>query len=118
MKKTLVLGISTAMAISLLAGCTNEKPVQTLYGVEPSEQTAEQENNIKSEVYIEGVHDITLPVGSDFNTLASELISNVTSSGYVSVDYSSVNLNTPGEYTVTFTSDDGASAEAVVTITE
>ena len=117
MKKTLVLGISTAMAITLLAGC-GEKPVQTLYGVEPSEQTTEQENNIKSEAYIEGVHDISVPVGTDVNTMNSELISGVTSSGYVSVDYSSVDLESPGEYTVVFTSDDGVTEEALVIVTK
>lgn len=116
MKKTLVLGISTAMAITMLAGCTHEKPVQTLYGVEPAEQTAEQNN--KADVYIEGVHDISLPVGTDTNIMVTKLTFGVTSSGYVSVDYSTVDLNSIGEYTVTFTSDDGATAEALVIVTE
>lgn len=66
--------------------------------------------------YINGVHNITVSQGSDFGSMVSKLTSGVHGSGYVSVDYSSVNLTTPGSYTVTFSSDDGVTKYATVTV--
>lgn len=106
------------MSITMLAGCTQEKSIQTTDETKLTEPITEQKNNIKSEAYIEGVHNISIPVGTNVNTLVNELTSNVTSSGYVEVDYSNVDLNKPGKYTVTFTSDDGANAEVIVTVTK
>lgn len=69
-----------------------------------------------SSPYISGVHNITVSQGSDFGSMVSKLTSGVHGSGYVSVDYSSVNLTAPGSYTVTFSSSDGVTKYATVTV--
>lgn len=71
-----------------------------------------------SSPYINGVHNITVPVGTNFQSMVNKLISGVQGSGYVSVDYSGVNLTSPGRYKVTFTSDDGVTKTATVTVTD
>lgn len=68
--------------------------------------------------YINGVHDVTVKVGSDFSAMVNQLISGVQSSGYVSVDYSGVNLTSAGRYTATFSSDDGVTKTATVTVVD
>lgn len=35
MKKTLVLGVSTAIVMTALSGCTFDKPITTKYGIDP-----------------------------------------------------------------------------------
>lgn len=72
----------------------------------------------KPEPYIYGVHDITVPVGTDYNTMLLSLMSGVSGSGYVQCDYSAVNLNVPGTYRVNWSSDDGVSKVSYVTVTE
>lgn len=49
MKKTLVLGLSTAIVMTSLAGCTFNKPMGTLYGAEPQD-TPEINQNIDEPV--------------------------------------------------------------------
>lgn len=71
-----------------------------------------------SSPYISGVRDISVPVGTSPGELATKLVSGVSGSGYVSVSYSSVNTTVAGNYTVTYSSDDGATETATVTVYE
>lgn len=68
--------------------------------------------------YINGVHDVTVNVGTDFGTLTNLLISGVYGSGYVSCDFSEVNLTVPGVYRAIFSSSDGVTKIAKVTVVE
>jgi len=68
--------------------------------------------------YIAGVHNITVRVGTSLADVASQLTSGVHGSGYVSLNYSSINLTTPGVYAATFTSSDGVTETATVTVIE
>ena len=69
-----------------------------------------------SQPYINGVHDITVKIGISFQDFVQQLTAGVQGSGYVSVNYSQVNLTIPGKYTVTFTSDDGVTKTCTVTV--
>ena len=71
-----------------------------------------------SEPRIDGVHDISVPVGVDFQSMVNQLISGVSGTGYVSLDYSSINTTVPGTYTAVFTSSDGVTKTAKVTVYE
>ena len=84
--------------------------------VQPAEQQA-VEQPTQSGPYINGVHDITVTTGTDFSTLATMLTSGVEGSGYVNVDFSSINLTQPGSYYATFTCD-GITQTATVTVVE
>ena len=64
---------------------------------------------------ISGVHNISVPVGADFNTVYFEL-SQISASCLVSIDASEVNTSAPGSYTVYYSGSDGSSASAVVTV--
>lgn len=64
---------------------------------------------------ISGVHNISVPVGADFNTVYFEL-SQISASCSVSIDASEVNTSAPGSYTVYYSGSDGSSASAVVTV--
>ena len=64
---------------------------------------------------ISGVHNISVPVGTDFNTVYFEL-SQISASCSVSIDASEVNTSAPGSYTVYYSGLDGSSATAVVTV--
>ena len=64
---------------------------------------------------ISGVHNISVPVGTDFNTVYFEL-SQISASCSVSIDASEVNTSAPGSYTVYYSGSDGSSANAVVTV--
>lgn len=66
--------------------------------------------------YISGVHNISVPQGTSFSSLSSQLMSGVHGSGYVSVSFSAVNLSYPGSYPVTFSSSDGVTKTATVTV--
>lgn len=66
--------------------------------------------------YISGVHNVSVPVGSSLSEVSSRLISGVSGSGYVSCDFSGVNTTAPGSYTVTFSSSDGVTKYATVTV--
>ena len=66
--------------------------------------------------YISGVHNISVPVGSSLSEVSSRLISGVSGSGFVSCDFSGVNTTAPGSYTVTFSSSDGVTKYATVTV--
>ena len=68
-------------------------------------------------VFINGVHDVRIPVGTDLSTFQQQLITGVYGSGYVSVDFSQVNLTVPGTYTATF-SCDGLVKTCTVTVYE
>lgn len=70
--------------------------------------------NTPSTPYIHGVHDVTIQAGTDIETLTKMLITGVTGSGYISCDYSNVDLRVPGHYTVTFSSSDGITETANV----
>jgi hypothetical protein len=83
-----------------------------------TQATTEATTQAAPDPYISGVHDISVSVGTDYNTMVASLISGVTGSGYVSCDYSSVNLTVAGTYPVYWSSDDGASATSYVTVTE
>ena len=69
-----------------------------------------------SKPYISGVHNITVKEGSNFSKMVSKLTSGVRGSGYVSVDYSAVNLTSKGTYSVKFSSSDGVTKYATVTV--
>ena len=64
---------------------------------------------------ISGVHNISVPVGTDFNTVYFEL-SQISASCSVSIDASEVNTSAPGSYIVYYSGSDGSSANAVVTV--
>ncbi len=64
---------------------------------------------------ISGVHNISVPVGTDFNTVYFEL-SQISASCSVSIDASEVNTSAPGSYIVYYSGSDGSSASAVVTV--
>lgn len=66
--------------------------------------------------YISGVHNISVPQGTSFSSLSGQLMSGVHGSGYVSVSFSAVNLSYPGSYPVTFSSSDGVTKTATVTV--
>ena len=66
--------------------------------------------------YISGVHNVSVPQGTSFSSLSSQLMSGVHGSGYVSVSFSAVNLSYPGSYPVTFSSSDGVTKTATVTV--
>ena len=62
------------------------------------------------------VHNISVPMGTSFSSLSGQLMSGVHGSGYVSVSFSAVNLSYPGSYPVTFSSSDGVTKTATVTV--
>ncbi len=64
---------------------------------------------------ISGVHNISVPVGTDFNTVYFEL-SQISASCSVSIDASEVNTSAPGSYIVYYSGSDGSSASAIVTV--
>ena len=66
--------------------------------------------------YISGVHNISVPQGTSFSSLSGQLMSGVHGSGYVSISFSAVNLSYPGSYPVTFSSSDGVTKTATVTV--
>lgn len=66
--------------------------------------------------YISGVHNVSVPQGTSFSSLSGQLMSGVHGSGYVSVSFSAVNLSYPGSYPVTFSSSDGVTKTATVTV--
>ena len=67
--------------------------------------------------YINGVHDFTVKVG-DIDAFTSEVQKGVYGSGYISVDYSQVNLTIAGQYPVVYSSSDGVTETATVTVVE
>ena len=67
--------------------------------------------------YINGVHNISVPVNTAPSVMLQKLILGVQGSGYVSCNYNVVNLQVPGTYTVTFSSSDGVTKNAYVTVT-
>ena len=67
--------------------------------------------------YINGVHNISVPVNTAPSVMLQKLILGVQGSGYVSCNYNVVNLQVPGTYTVTFSSSDGVTKTAYVTVT-
>lgn len=66
--------------------------------------------------FINGVHDVSVPVDSDLGDLVFQLTNGISASGNLTVDYSSVNLSVPGSYTVNYYSSDGASATSTVNV--
>ena len=80
--------------------------------------SSSQKSNSSNKAYISGVHDITVKVDSDFTDMVNKLVSGVEGSGYVTCDYSSVNLQQSGTYTVTFHSDDGVTKTAKVKVVD
>lgn len=68
--------------------------------------------------YINGVHDVTVKVGTSISDLVAKLTSGVSGSGSITVDYHSVNLTVAGSYTVTFKSSDGVTKTCTVTVVD
>lgn len=68
--------------------------------------------------FINGVHDITIPIDSDLNDMVFQITSGISASGSLTVDYSSVNLSVAGQYVVFYYSSDGASASSIVNVVE
>ena len=101
---------------------TEYQPPETEYQPPVTEAPTETQAPVTEapvqQAYINGVHDISVSVESDFSSMVNQLISGVSGSGYVSCDYSSVNLQVPGTYPVYWSSDDGASATSYVTVYE
>lgn len=71
-----------------------------------------------SAAFINGVHDITVPVGTGLQTIVTKLLDGVYGSGYITVEYRKVNPTIAGVYTVTFSSSDGIVKTCTVTVTE
>ena len=84
----------------------------------PSQSSTSTSSNKPTGAYINGVHDVTVPVGTGLQVIVSQLLEGVRGSGYVTVEYRKVNPTIPGVYTVTFTSDDGVVKTCTVTVTE
>lgn len=80
--------------------------------------TPKPTNTPKPEPFINGVHDVTCTVGSNIQDVVAKLLQGVQGSGYVSLDYSSINTTKAGVYTATFTSSDGVTKTAKVTVVE
>lgn len=68
--------------------------------------------------YINGVHNVTCKVGTNIQDVVNELLKGVYGSGYISLDYSSINTTIAGVYTATFNSSDGVTKTATVTVTD
>lgn len=81
----------------------------------PSPNPAPTPEPSPAQAGISGVHNISVPVGTDFNTLYFEL-SNISASSSVSIDASEVNTSAPGTYTVYYSAADGSSASCSVTV--
>lgn len=64
---------------------------------------------------ISGVHDISVAVGTDFNSIYFQL-SQISASCAVTIDASEVNTSVPGSYTVYYSGSDGSSASATVIV--
>ncbi len=64
---------------------------------------------------ISGVHSISVPVGTDFNSIYFQL-SDISCSSSVSIDASEVNTSVPGSYTVYYYAADGSSASCTVSV--
>lgn len=71
-----------------------------------------------SKPFLSGVHDVNVTVGTSLNDLVYLLTNGISSSGNISVDYSSVNLSEAGTYTVYYNTSDGQSATATVIVSE
>lgn len=68
--------------------------------------------------YIIGTRNHTVKKGTRPSTLASLLSQGVSGSGYISIDYASVNLTKVGSYNVTYSGSDGARSVITVTVVE
>lgn len=68
--------------------------------------------------FINGVRNHTVKVGTSIQSIASLVSSGVSGSGYISVDFSSVNTTVPGSYPVRFSSSDGVNKTATITVVE
>ena len=64
---------------------------------------------------ISGVHSVSVPVGTDFNSIYFQL-SDISCSSSVSIDASEVNTSAPGSYTVYYYAADGSSASCTVSV--
>ena len=64
---------------------------------------------------ISGVHDISVGVGTDMDTVFF-LLSGIDASSAVSIDISEVNTSAQGTYTVYYSAADGSSASCTVTV--
>ena len=85
---------------------------------QPQEQPQVQpQPQAQNTPYIAGVHDFTIKVG-DIDAFTSEVQKGVYGSGYISVDYSQVNLTIAGQYPVVYSSSDGVTETATVTVVE
>lgn len=71
-----------------------------------------------SSPYISGVKNHTVKVGTNFNTFVNMVSNGVMGSGYVSVNYSSVNLTKAGTYKVYYSGSDGASVTSTITVVD
>lgn len=84
----------------------------------PSQSSISTSSNKPTGAYINGVHDVTVPVGTGLQVIVAQLLEGVRGSGYVTLEYRKVNPTIPGVYTATFTSDDGVVKTCTVTVTE
>ena len=71
-----------------------------------------------SGAYINGVHDVTVKVGTGLQVVVDKLLDGVYGSGYITVEYRKVNPTIVGDYTVTFTSSDGIVKTCTVHVVE
>lgn len=72
----------------------------------------------KPKAYINGVHNISVPVGTSQGTIMKQLMKGVSGSGQIWLDCSNVNTTVAGSYKVYFESDDGVTKTATVTVTD
>lgn len=111
-------------------GSDEEKPVVTDSGevsrpsapasssnTSQSSSSGSSSSSSSSGPYISGVHNISVPVNTPPSVMVQKLVVGVQGSGYVSCNYNSVNLQVPGTYTATFSSSDGVTKTAYVTVT-
>lgn len=59
-----------------------------------------KENSNNKEMYLDGPHDINIPVNSDIHFLVEQLSAGLKTNCQISIDYSEVNLSSIGQYYV------------------
>ena len=95
---------------------TEATTVEVTTAAATSEQTSTEATTTSASIV--GVHDVTVPIGTDYNTFIDLLIEGVSGRGEVIPHTDNVNLNKKGNYTVSWTCDGKEKATCTVTVTK
>ena len=68
MKKTLVLGVSTALVMTTLTGCVFDRPVTTKYGIDPPDKLGIFQQKEKPVLDVYGANPIEDEYENEANT--------------------------------------------------